>query len=161
MMLFNFSWVIDGSLAACGHPGGSPYAGALEADLQIIRSQGIGLVVTLTETPLDPQALEKAGLRGIHLPVPDMTPPSLEAIDLFIDAADVAMQENLATLVHCRAGLGRTGTVVACYLVRAGLTGDEAIHQIRQLRPGSIETLEQEATVQDFATRCGAEQQKA
>jgi atypical dual specificity phosphatase len=56
--------------------------------------------------------------------------------------------------VHCGAGLGRTGTLLACYLVSsAGLTADEAIARVRAARPGSIETDEQEQAVRRFAQR--------
>ena len=153
-MPFNFSWVIEGNLAASGQPGSGSYFGdSLLHDLTTFRDLGIGLVVTLTEHPLDAAALEQSGLRGIHLPIPDMTPPDQEVIDRFICLVDEAGRQGQATLVHCRAGLGRTGTIVACYLARGGLAADEAIDRVRQMRPGSIETVEQEEAVRIFAAR--------
>ena len=61
-----------------------------------------------------------------------------------------AVNAGQAVAVHCGAGLGRTGTLVACYLVAGGLSAEEAIAKVRRLRPGSIETLEQEAAVRTF-----------
>lgn len=56
-----------------------------------------------------------------------------------------------AVSVHCFRGIGRTGTMIACYFVKyEGMTAENAIQKIRQLRPGSIETKDQEDLVTDF-----------
>ena len=53
--------------------------------------------------------------------------------------------------VHCRMGMGRTGSMLACYLAKCkNLTAEEAIQEIRRLRPGSIETEDQEKVVAEF-----------
>ena len=53
--------------------------------------------------------------------------------------------------MHCGGGLGRTGTLLACYYVRRGLSPEEAIAWVRAGRPGAVETPEQVATVAAFA----------
>lgn len=59
-----------------------------------------------------------------------------------------------AVAVHCALGFGRTGTMLACYLVKErGLAAGDAIAEIRRLRPGSIETYEQEKAVFQFYQR--------
>jgi atypical dual specificity phosphatase len=56
--------------------------------------------------------------------------------------------------VHCGGGLGRTGTLLACYLVSAeGLPADAAIARVRAARPGSVETEDQEQAVRRYAER--------
>lgn len=56
-----------------------------------------------------------------------------------------------AVAVHCMLGHGRTGTLLACYLCKERhLAGGDAIREIRRLRPGSIETAEQEQAVIRF-----------
>lgn len=56
--------------------------------------------------------------------------------------------------VHCMLGHGRTGTMLACYLAKAQkMNGSDAIWEIRRLRPGSIETREQEQAVIQFCQR--------
>ena len=52
--------------------------------------------------------------------------------------------------IHCGAGLGRTGTLLACYFVSKGMTAKNAVARVRRLRPGSIETAEQERAVEEF-----------
>ncbi len=66
-------------------------------------------------------------------------------------AIDEALAADDAVAVHCAAGLGRTGTIMACYLVQGGSGPDEAIGLIRVLRPGSVEAPEQERAVAAFA----------
>ncbi len=159
---FNFGWVVEGRLAASGLPGGGPYpGGSLEADLQYFRSVGIGLIISLTEWGIDKLMVEAADMTLLHLPVADMMTPGVEEIDAFLQAATEVEDQGQATLVHCHAGLGRTGTLAACYLVRDGLTDEAAVERIRQLRPGSIETADQETAVRNFAARCAGRKQQA
>jgi atypical dual specificity phosphatase len=81
----------------------------------------------------------------------DMEPPTPEQLDKCISAILRAMDRNMGVAVHCGAGLGRTGVVLACYLVAKGQPPDNAIVRVRRLRPGSIETDEQAEAIHHFA----------
>lgn len=65
--------------------------------------------------------------------------PSLEIVDYFLQVAETAINNDEAIAVHCKQGLGRTGTLICCYLMRAyGMTALEAIAYCRIQRPGSV-----------------------
>ena len=94
-------------------------------------------------------------------PVADGTPPSLEQIERMV----LFIQEEIRNWEHpvvvtCNEGLGRTGTVLACYMVYAGYTPDKAVSHIRGLRPGSIQTREQEDAVHQYAEMLKSREQE-
>lgn len=142
-MLSNFSYVIPDKLAGCGRPGGA-------ADLQALRNEGITALVSLTVIPPEPELVASADLKHLHLPVMDFTAPSAEAIDECISFVKNSTESG-AVAIHCGAGYGRTGTMLACCLVAEDIPAEEAIRRIRLLRPGSIETMEQELSVHMYA----------
>lgn len=146
----NFSFVIPGKLAGMGCPG---MISPLDGELLQLKRQNIGAIVSLTEYPLDAATVERLGFVYLHLPLADLTPPTPAQIDAFV--AFVREQNNAgrAVCAHCAAGMGRTGTMLACYLVALGESGDEAISSVRAIRPGSIETRSQEQCVRAFWKR--------
>jgi atypical dual specificity phosphatase len=88
-----------------------------------------------------------------HEPLEDMEPPTQDQLDRCVSAIARANERKMGVAVHCGAGLGRTGVVLAAYFVSRGHSARNAISRIRRLRPGSIETDEQAAAVELFARR--------
>jgi len=143
---FGFSWVDKPLLAALARPEGL-------GELQWLRQQGIQVLLSLTEDPLRRDWINEAGLLAVHVPMTDMEPPSQDDLDRCMKAIAKAHNHELGVGVHCGAGLGRTGVVLACVFVTKGLTAKNAIARIRRLRPGSIETDEQAEAVEAFDRR--------
>ena len=142
MQTRNFSFVIEGVLAGSARPG------AGDDDLAALEARGVAGIVSLTSAPLDCDALALAGFEYRHLPVPDFGAPGVEAVRRFVEfVRRVSGRGRGAVVVHCSSGYGRTGTMLACFLVSEGRSADDAIAEVRRLRPGSVETSEQEAAV--------------
>lgn len=169
-MLQNFSWVIDGLVAGMAFPASaySVYADFLgeedHADLEralvALKQERVSAIVSLTQAPLDLDTVQRFGLDLLHLPVDDMEAPSPDQIQQFVEYVDRVKARGGGVVVHCGAGAGRTGTMLACYLVSLGRTADEAIVEVRRRRPGSIETIPQERAIRDYADRLTAERER-
>jgi len=142
----NFSFVKE-RLAGMERPGSHA---SLHEDLTFLKAQGISHIVSLTERPLDYTLVDEFEFEYLHLPVADFTPPTMDQIRKFIEFWQAAEAQARATVVHCAAGQGRTGTLLACALVYQGHTAVEAIERLRAKRPHSIETSEQEHAIQDY-----------
>jgi atypical dual specificity phosphatase len=148
----NFSFVLPGRLAGLADPGRGP---ELEQTLAVLREHGVGGLVSLTQEPPGVDALARAGIEPLHLPVPDFAAPTIRQVTHFALFVDRLTGRDQAVAVHCGAGQGRTGTMLACYLVHEGAAPAEAIRRVRALRPGSVETLEQEDAIYRYAESLG------
>ena len=104
--------------------------------------ENIGSILTLTKHALNSEWLE--GLIYLHIPVQDFCPPTIEQLNLCVDFLKDCLEANKKPVVHCMMGYGRTGTILAAYLISQGMTANDAIAAVRQKRPGAIETYEQE-----------------
>jgi atypical dual specificity phosphatase len=143
-MPVGFSWVERPHLAGMAIPDGPE-------DLAWLRRSGIDILISLTEHPPPRGDVNDAGLMSVHVPIRDMTAPTARQFDLCCETIERARKSGMGVAVHCAAGKGRTGTVLAAYLVSTGVPPDAAIARVRSLRPGSIETPEQEEAVRDYA----------
>ncbi|MEI7554659.1 dual specificity protein phosphatase 23 [Candidatus Chlorohelix sp.] len=149
-MLENWGWVIEGKLAGSALPGGS---GKEDEDLLFLHQQGIRAIVSLSQKSPRPELLQKYQIMHKHLPLPDFSAPTVEQIEKLVHFIEKRIQRLEPVLIHCRAGYGRTGTILACYLVHRGMSASQAIAEIRRIRPDSIEIKEQERAVQEYARR--------
>jgi len=135
----NFSWLINDKLAGSGMPTSS-------AELEWIIKTGVKSVVTMTEEPLPASWIKN--IKYLHVPTEDLSSPDMEKIDNTVDYIHERIKNNEPTMVHCAAGIGRTGTILACYLVKYhDLSTKDAIDKVRKERPGSIQSESQEIAI--------------
>jgi atypical dual specificity phosphatase len=142
----SFTWIDKPLLGAMAQPESAE-------ELAWLRHQGIEVLLSLTEDPPRRDWINESGLLLFHVPVVDMEAPTPEQVERSLSAIARANARQMGVTVHCTAGLGRTGVILACYFVTQGLSPSNAMARVRRLRPGSIETDEQADAVVEFARR--------
>ena len=120
-------------------------------DLDFLAAESVTFLVGLRTTAIDAGELAPRGIDYLHLPIEDFHPPTLEQQHIFVTEVQARIDAGEVVGVHCTAGLGRTGTLLATWFVHQGMAPDDAIAHVRTLRPGSIETEEQELSVARYA----------
>jgi hypothetical protein len=101
-------WVEPGRLLAGRYP----------SSLDSLVDAGVTLVVDLTEEGERPAY--DAPMRKVRLPIPDFSCPTPETVNEILDVIDAELAAGGLVFVHCHGGIGRTGTVVGCWLTRHG-----------------------------------------
>lgn len=110
-------------------------------ELAALHAEGVRAVVCLLNLPGDDAVYRSAGFAFHLMAVPNGMPPTIAQLRTFL----VFMEEQIAAshpvAVHCEAGLGRTGTVIAAYLIAVeNCTPEKAIVKVRGVQPHAIET---------------------
>ena len=143
-----FSWIVPGKLAGCAEPG---ISSPLDYDLDLLVRMGVTRLITLTEKDLDDAALARHGLHNLHLPIFDREAPSLAQTYMLIRRMQALMDEGQVLAVHCKAGIGRTGTILAAWMIReGGVSAAVAIERLRRINPAYVQTDIQEQFLHDF-----------
>lgn len=145
---YGMYWVIPGKLLAGPNPGAWNEAQARQRVRRLL-DLGVTFFIDLTESSesrgyhdlLNSEAMamrREATYR--QMSIVDMDVPSHDHMAAILDMIDMAINRGRTVYVHCMAGLGRTGTIVGCYLVRHGMAGDEALDEIVRLRGGRTDS---------------------
>ena len=138
----NFSWLIENKLAGSAIPTSND-------EVQWAVGQGIKSIVTIREETLDESWVKDVNY--LHILSNDMGVPEFNDLVYAVDFIHRRVTNNEPVLVHCLAGLGRTGTLLACYLIKyQKMSANEATEKVREERPGSIQSYPQEEIIFRF-----------
>jgi atypical dual specificity phosphatase len=154
----NFNWVIKGKLAGSGIPM------SLSELRWLVKQQGIRSVVTIKEKPLPSEWFDSTSSKSVnhetdkkidyfHLSIEDYgIPSSLEDLDYVVSYISRQIDNGNPVMVHCSGGKGRTGTILAAYLLKKekDLSAEQAISRLRNIRGESIQSKEQERIVYSY-----------
>ncbi len=145
----NFSWVIRGKLAGSARPEN-------ETQLRWLRDKGIKALVCLNkEHPLDDGQVRELGFEYLFLPVKDFTAPTQDNMIEFVRFARQMIRHNMPVVVCCGAGIGRTGAMLAAYLVGLCFSPEEALKKIEVMRGVGVESYGQREAVFEYARKLG------
>uniref|UniRef100_UPI0040494C58 protein-tyrosine phosphatase family protein n=1 Tax=Fulvivirga sp. TaxID=1931237 RepID=UPI0040494C58 len=143
--MIGFKWVLEKKLAGAGKPG---LYDDIDKDLDFLIDRKFDVIVTLTEDPL--MIPHEHSFKLIHFSIPDMgIPQPRPAYDLCLQIQEL-INEGHRVLVHCKAGLGRTGTILACMLVIQGMSSSEAIKKVRLVNRSYLQNALQENFIDHF-----------
>lgn len=153
MAIYNFSWVIQNKLAGSAMPGKSSIQKEyILSDLMDLKAKGINRLLSLNDMAISFSSLcSKANLKWMYYPIPDFgVPTNLDTFRETIDSSLECMNQDESLCVHCYAGIGRTGVVLACIAGKYySLSGPKAVDLIRSKRT-AIETTTQIKFIYDF-----------
>jgi len=138
----NFSWIIEEKLAGSAIP-------TSKEEVDWVKQEGVKSIVTIREEPLEDEWIKD--INYLHVNSNDMGVPEFNDLVFAIDFIRRRIEENKPVMVHCLAGLGRTGTLLACYLIKyENMSADDAVQKVREERPGSIQSFSQEEIIHKF-----------
>jgi len=144
----NFLWLRKGELAGTPRPG---LLIELDYDLTALQRVGVTVLVSLTTKPVDPDALVEYGIKGIAFPIKDMGVPTIEAAMEFCEQMEELVEQGEAIAMHCKAGMGRTGTMLVAQLIWEGESALDALEAARSIEPRWVQSEAQVAFLEEFA----------
>ncbi|MEJ2042229.1 MAG: ATP-binding cassette domain-containing protein [Reinekea sp.] len=135
-----FLWLQNGFLAGTAMPG---VFFDTEYDLKALQRVGITHLISLMETQPPVELNQTYGITTLWSPIPDMGAPELSQAVELCQYIKEKIDLNCAVAVHCRAGMGRTGTILAAYLIWLGKDAFSALEHVRNIEPGWVQSQQQ------------------
>lgn len=144
----DFHWIVANRLGGMQKPG---LINNIDEDLETMKKLKIDTLISLQQKPIETQLLKKFNITGIHFPIMDMGIPDLQTTYDFFFGINDLIKQNKSIVYHCKAGMGRTGTMLACHLIWVDqISAIHAIEEIRHINYKYIQTREQAHFVKQF-----------
>lgn len=117
--------------------------------------EGVRAVVNTCEEYAGPvEQYKQFGMTQLRVPTVDFTPPTIESVEQAVDYMTDHVRQGRTVYVHCKAGRGRSATVVLCWLMQEkGFSAKEAQEFLQSKRPQVVKHVFQRRVVQEFARR--------
>ena len=136
-----FVWIEKGKLAGSGFP-------ASRSQLKWLIGQGINSILTLTKDPIPEEWVDGLAVEVGHIPLEDHRAPDLASMDRGAEYISGKLREGKTLVVHCLAGEGRTGCMLAAYMIRwRNMDPWEALKALREIKPEFVEREQEEAVL--------------
>lgn len=132
-----FLWLLPGRLAGTPCPG---IVESVEHDLAALARVGVTILVSLMENEPDVAAGQRYGIRIVWFPIPDMQAPTVPAATETCRGVARWIRAGRVVAFHCKAGLGRTGTMLAAYLITQGHSAVQALERVRAIEPRWVQS---------------------
>ncbi len=143
-----FLWLLRGELA------GTPLPGVffdIDYDLKALQRVGITQLISTTTKPVDTELLSEYGISGKAFPIKDMGVPGLDEASTLCRFIEKSINAGEVVAVHCRAGLGRTGTILALYQIWKNNDALSALETVRNIEPRWIQSEQQVQFLDEFS----------
>lgn len=155
----HFYWVIRGRLAGLPRPG---IFQDVDHDIEALERVKVTTLVTLEEWESVPRAeVAKRGIELIHFPINDMKAPNIDDAKGFCEDVERRLRQHEVVAVHCRAGNGRTGTMLAAMLIYQNTPACDALERVRSVNPKAVESDVQVKFLEAFERRLGGERESS
>ena len=144
-----FSWLIKDKVGGSARPEN-------ETQLKWLWNEGLRAIVCLNmERPLNDEQVKNHGFEYAFIPVRDFSAPTIEDISKFVNFVNKMLEHKNPVVVCCGAGIGRTGTMLAAYLVGKCYSAEKALEEVREKRGIRVESYVQREAIFRYARFIG------
>jgi len=143
----NFLWLKKGTLAGTPQPG---LVNDLNYDLRLLNKVGVTTLINLRKNKPDPEPMKQYEITPLWFPIPDMGTPSTDDALKWCEQVATLLQNGEVVAYHCKAGLGRTGTMLVCQMIWSGQEALTALEKAREIEPRWVQSDEQVTFIEDF-----------
>jgi len=143
----NFLWLKKGLLAGTPQPG---LVHDLNYDLKLLNKVGVTVLINLRKNKPDPSPMQQYKIKSLWFPIKDMASPCNEDAIKWCKQVSELLNNGDVVAYHCKAGLGRTGTMLVCQLIWEGNSALSALEMARQIEPRWVQSKEQVDFIENF-----------